>query len=75
MQIQLSKSIRAIKYLPTILIMGEKVKVNKTDRQLLSNLIYTLLKYHILYCTECIAFWGKEVLTEETGKLFLNHLF
>jgi len=40
--------------------MGEKVKVNKTDRQLLSNLIYTLLKYHILYCTECIPFWGQK---------------
>lgn len=34
--------------------MGEKVKVNKTDRQLLSNLIYTLFKHHILYSTECV---------------------
>lgn len=39
--------------------MGEKVKVNKTDRQLLSNLIYTLLNYHTVHCTECIPFWGQ----------------
>lgn len=29
--------------------MGEKVKVNKTDRQLLSNWIYTLFKHQILH--------------------------
>lgn len=53
--------------------MGEKVKVNKTDRQLLSSLIYTLLKHHTLYCTECSPFWGQGVFTEGIRKLFLNH--
>lgn len=32
--------------------MGKKVKVNKTDRQLLSNWIYTLFKHQTLHSTE-----------------------
>lgn len=33
-------------------IMGGKVKVNKTDRQLLSNWIYTLFKHQTLHSIE-----------------------
>lgn len=36
----------------TTFIMGEKVKVNKTDRQLLSNWIYTLFKHQTLHSME-----------------------
>lgn len=39
--------------------MGEKVKVNKTDRQLLSNWIYTLFKHQTLHPMEhCLDLKG-----------------
>lgn len=37
--------------------MGEKVKVNKTDRQLLSDWIYTLFKHQTLHSMKQFRSW------------------
>lgn len=61
----LSGSIRGpLNIYRTVFIMGEKVKVNKTDRQLLPNWIYTLFKHQILHSMNHFRSW--KTFTEPT---------